>query len=102
MGKQNLWDKIKELISSAILNLFLQINEVTEEEFWERLHYEKDRYRELPSRQFFELVDSNGIGNDFKMVHIENVRHYFFECFGISPPPFPQIEETQKKSRKKR
>lgn len=49
--------------------------------------------------KFFELVDSNGIGDDWRFVQISNVRAYFEECFNVDPPKFPFIGKNQKTAR---
>jgi hypothetical protein len=56
---------------------------------------------ELSIQAFFELIDANGVGDKWQRVQIDNVRAYFEECFGHTPPSFPQIEENQRKARNK-
>jgi hypothetical protein len=51
------------------------------------------------AKKFFELIDANGVGHDWHLISIENVRVYFEECFNVIPPPFPQISEDQANAR---
>jgi hypothetical protein len=51
--------------------------------------------------RFFELIDSNAVGDNFQSALIQNVRAYFEECFGIKPPPYPLIGKAQKEIRER-
>ncbi len=53
----------------------------------------------LEMQEFFKLIDANGVGRRWSAVSIMNVRAYFEECFGLKPPPYPQLDEESIRTR---
>lgn len=48
MGKQTLWEKIKDKIASIGWHLFLWGNDLTKEEYWKQIYEQEKLLKEHP------------------------------------------------------